>query len=428
MKNVKDGQNTGNILAKKFALKYLELTKILPHICDLPNREFAFFPWDKNYMNRHNGYGNLNEFTTDLKRINPRHIYVSAAIYDDPSQRNMTDKIWKGCDFVVDIDADHMDLPCSKEHDYHFCTKCSYYNKGPAPVKCPECGSNKFKKQQWLCNDCLNVSKREIFKLIDEFLIPDFGFEKDEIKIVFSGHRGYHLHIYDNKIRPLTSEDRRQIADFLTGTGLNVSDSLKFSNRTHSYLGTTLDNTGWRGKIARKFLEILDSNATDFEQFKSEFEFSDLRQNIIHTLFENRDYLKNQLLNRNSNWALQNFGGKNWENLMEFLKKEIECEIDIPVTIDVHRLIRLEGSIHGKTGFYVKPIDYEDLKNFDPFSEPIIFSTEEESKMKVKITTEYCPAIRIKNEDYGPYNKDEIAYIPEAVAIFFACKGVAELI
>ncbi|MCP4760374.1 MAG: hypothetical protein GY870_01250 [archaeon] len=416
--------NNNEILRKLFALKYLELTKVFPDIHDLKNREFAFFAFDKNYMMRHKGYHNKPSLIGDLKRINPKHAYLSAAIYNDPANKKMDDKEWLGCDFVVDIDSDHMELPCSHEHDYHFCNNCSYYNKGKSPEKCPECGENKFTKQLWLCDDCLNVSKEEVFKLVN-FFENDFGFEQNDIDLKFSGHRGYHLTLSDDKIRKLSSDDRRHIVDYLSGIGFNPYGILKLDSSTHSFMGTNIDDIGWRGKIANQFLKILDF--PDYESFDSEFHRFNLDKSIIDRIFNegNKKYLRNQLKNRKLNWTIQDMGSIRWKKFIQFLIDTIKCEVDVPVSIDIHRLIRLEGSIHGKTGFLVRNIKFNDLKDFDAFYDPIIFSFSEEKLIPVRINTEHCPPIRIKDNIYGPYIKDEKIKLPEAVAIFLASKNVA---
>ena len=48
-----------------------------------------------------------------------------------------------------------------------------------------------------------------------------------------------------------------------------------------------------------------------------------------------------------------------------------KCEIDEPVTTDVHRLIRFPGSLHGKTGLAVTRIELHDLEKFNPLDSAI---------------------------------------------------------
>ena len=55
-------------------------------------------------------------------------------------------------------------------------------------------------------------------------------------------------------------------------------------------------------------------------------------------------------------WAIEGFGINMWHRFLTGIVHEISVEIDNPVTIDIHRLIRYPGSLHGKTGFKVQKI------------------------------------------------------------------------
>jgi DNA primase small subunit len=423
-------RKSSNRIRRFFALEYLKLAKKFPAIPDFTQREFAYLLWNKNYMIRHQGYESIDQFLSKLKSEAPRHVYASAAIYSLPNIKNMSGKGWLGCDFVVDIDSDHFNLECKNIHDYHFCQdplekKCLYHNSGNPPQECPECGGNKFKKQLWLCDDCLSASKNEIIKLIDEFLIPDFGLTLDQIKLVFSGHRGYHIHIRDDGLRKMSSEQRRQFVDFFTGTGFSPIKSYKKKQR--GYIGSKTSDIGWKGKIARKLYQLLTESTQD---------------SLIHELvnfgvnskeariFAHQTNTKNLIIaleQENKIWEIEEIGEITWSKILNYLIKEIRCEIDIPVSIDVHRLIRLTGSIHGKTGFLVKPLDYDMLNDFDPLNDPIIFSLKQDHLISTNIAVEFCPKIRIGNEIYGPFSKGERIKLPEAVSIFLNCKGAAVL-
>lgn len=70
---------------------------------------------------------------------------------------------------------------------------------------------------------------------------------------------------------------------------------------------------------------------------------------------------------------------------IELIKTEAKVslagETDEPVTIDTHRLIRTPGSLHGKTGFKVTPIDISELDYFDPLRDTVVLP---ERKMVVE--------------------------------------------
>lgn len=85
----------------------------------------------------------------------------------------------------------------------------------------------------------------------------------------------------------------------------------------------------------------------------------------------------------------------------------IKADIDVVVSIDVHRLIRLEGSIHGKAGLKVVDVPYEKLDEFDPLTDALTFPKESTNKLTIKITAPICPPIRIGKITYDNFQPDE---------------------
>ena len=193
------------------------------------------------------------------------------------------------------------------------------------------------------------------------------------------------------------------------------------------FLGSKISDISWKGKIARELYELLAK--PDHNEIVNGLRSVGLRKDMIDLFINdiNLAYLLNNLKNENSNWQIEHIGQKTWTKIITILMNDIKCDLDIPVSIDVHRLIRLTGSINGKTGFLVQPIRYHEINEFDPFSNPLVFSLTKETKVPTFITTKYCPKIRIKDEIYGPYYEGEKINLPEAVSLFLVCKGVASL-
>jgi len=103
----------------------------------------------------------------------------------------------------------------------------------------------------------LEAAKRETMKLID-ILTEDFGFSTDELKIRFSGQRGYHLHVESDVIRSLDSMARKEIVDYLVGIGLDPElHGLYEQKGDHRVVGPDLGDAGWRGRIARGIYDLL---------------------------------------------------------------------------------------------------------------------------------------------------------------------------
>jgi DNA primase small subunit len=101
------------------------------------------------------------------------------------------------------------------------------------------------------------------------------------------------------------------------------------------------------------------------------------------------------------------------------------ADIDQPVTTDIHRVIRLIGSLNGKTGFTVTEVTRDELTDFDPLGDAIAF---ESDTLKISVPKRGIgvPKFRIGDSTYGPYN-GTVEELPKAVAVFLLCKGMANI-
>ena len=185
-------------LKRLFQAYYQERKKQIPLINQFEQREYGFIPWDKQIMIRHTAFSDNDDLRDFLIKQGPRHTYFSGSLYKHPDNPDMENKDYIGCDLIFDIDVDHFYTNCKDDHDIYYCKECGYSGKGMID-NCPKCGKSKIKTQTWICEDCLNIAKNEIIKLIYNFLIPDFGIEENEMQVAFSGHRGYHLKIDNEK-------------------------------------------------------------------------------------------------------------------------------------------------------------------------------------------------------------------------------------
>lgn len=191
---------TKQFLRKRFADYYQNSPFGLPH--DFTRREWGFIFFDELpevVMRRHKSFSRENEVLDYIRGMVPAHAYHSAAYYEFPGASTMKEKKWQGADLIFDLDADH--LP-GKARSY----------------------------AQMLSN-----VKSETGKLLD-FLLEDFGFSENYVSIVFSGGRGYHIHVRDPKVLGLESPERREIVDYLSGTGLSID--FLFKREKHVLIDT----------------------------------------------------------------------------------------------------------------------------------------------------------------------------------------------
>ena len=108
--------------------------------------------------------------------------------------------------------------------------------------------------------------------------------------------------------------------------------------------------------------------------------------------------------------------------LMDIAVKEQAADIDTVVTTDIHRLIRLPNTLHGKTGWQCQTIPTDSLVDYDPLVSAIAFRSGE-----ARLYVRRAPKIRIGDMGYGPY-KDEVVTVPTAVAMFLLCKKGASVV
>ncbi|MGV9200206.1 MAG: DNA primase small subunit domain-containing protein [Promethearchaeia archaeon] len=419
-------------LTRMFKTYYQEERKKIPAVDSFTAREFAFIHWEKSHMMiRHIGFNNAENLREYLVMNNPKHVYSSASLYESPDYNQMDEKGYRGCDFVIDIDVDHFFTPCKEDHDIWACQECRENGRGMPPTKCPECGNTKFDTLSWICQSCLEKAKNEIVKLIYDFLLPDFNIQTSDLAISFSGHRGYHLRVSSDKIRSLSSDSRREIVDYLTGSNISF-ELLGLKEKSSNIFGLSEENVGWARKIVLKIKEILNTyNDKELTGLLQSFGFT---QKTIESFLSSKNNFTRIINDPNLfSWSVEGFGIKRWKKFLAGITDLISAEIDKPVSIDIHRLIRYPGTLHGKTGFKVQNIPLNYLESFEPLDElddqfdPIVFYGEK-NRIKVKISEKMVPQTRIKNNTFGPFNRDEVVELPNHMAIFLVCKGVATFI
>ncbi len=220
-------------------------------VSTIEKREFGFASFE-GWMLRHKSFGTKNELVSFLSDSVPRDAYFSCAYYEDP-EAEMEKKGWLGADLVFDIDSDHIPTPCDRFHDQWTCGKCGFTGKGVVPESCPVCGGEKFDESTWPCEVCLASAKRETVKLLD-LLMKDFGFSERDLRVFFSGHRGYHVHVESRAVKDLDGAARKEIVDYVCGFGLD-NPLHRTAEKGVGFL--SVNDGGWRGRIARGIRDFI---------------------------------------------------------------------------------------------------------------------------------------------------------------------------
>lgn len=382
-----------DFLRKRFQSYYISPRISFPE--RFPRREYAFILFGGKQMVRHVAFKTREDILTMLRRRVPAHAYYSSAYYEKPGAPTMAEKGWMGADLIFDLDADH--LPGAEKMSY---------------------------------GGMLWAVKKELKKLLS-FLTDDFGFGEENLSVYFSGGRGYHCHVNHPKILNFGSQERREIVDYITGRGLNkqsifkerVVETKQYGNRVVPVKRLEMPGpgeAGWRGRVSRTVVDIVkelreDEKERGVEKLRN-YGLSEARAGkIIDSLSDARvKRIGEGLLDQSS--EIRGF----------FLKSAIEKSAvslstgkpDEPVTADVKRLIRLPGSLHGKTGLKVQSIKIDEIDNFNPLDDAVVFGNN-----PVKLTVLKPLKIRMKGENFN-LNPGETE-VPEYLAVFMAARGMA---
>ena len=379
----------------------------------IEKREFGFILF-KEGMLRHKKFKDKSELEAFLRNFVPSDVYYSCAYYEDP-EAEMEKKGWLGADLIFDIDADHITTSCSKVHDEWICGNCGFSGKGIEPEKCPVCGGEKFEVNTWPCEECLASAKAETVKLLD-MLMQDFGFSEKELHVFFSGHRGYHVHVESEAVKSLDAIARKEIVDYVCGLGFDATLQGLSERDSYAFESLNLNSSGWRRRVARGIYDfLLNANPDDYKSLG-------VKGNIAKAIIKNKDAILKKLSAPGSYGAVKGVGFETLKKIAEYCAKSQAAQVDTVVTTDIHRLIRLANTLHGKTGLKKVEFPISEIEEFDPFENAVAFKNG-----TATVFVSDAPKFKLGNEIFGPYKNQKIE-LPMAAAVLLVCKDRAEVV
>jgi DNA primase small subunit len=357
-------------------------------------REWGFIPWTEGpgtTMVRHRSLLELGDISDFLVRKRPRHVYFSAGRYRDPSAGSMTEKEWHSSDLVFDLDADHLPRVTLGEDSYA---------------------------------EMLATCKEALYRLLD-FLDDDFGFRN--LEIIFSGGRGYHVHVRDDAVQQLDREHRREIVDYVRGIGLEFEHLIE--TETVAGLGrkTPTDRRrlriegGWGKRTHERFMAFVDEllaleEDAALERLQS---FDGIGEGkataTLNAARNNREQL--EAGNVTVHTAVSQLAER-------FAKRAVEVDnapIDEPVTTDTNRLIRLPGSLHGGSGLETVRLTRTELEAFDPLVDAV---PETFTGHEITVDVTDGGEVELGGDSFTVPEGDQS--LPEYVAVFLMARGRAE--
>jgi DNA primase small subunit len=371
---------TTEFLRQRFTEYYRKTVLVPPP--SLGQREWGFVLFNPGStdmrMRRHVGFSGREELFEYIQNIVPQHTYYSTAYYEKPDAGTMADKGWCGADLIFDLDADHI-------------------VRGPY-------------------DQMLARVKEETEKLI-AILVDEFGMDKKSIALVFSGGRGYHVHVRDIAFRSWGSAERRELIDYVCGIGIDPAAMLT---------GKTFPSPGWQQRYREALLEYLRwmGGLPEEEAMAHLIAMEGIGKESAASFLKKRDEVIREIERHPTSMILRNrvLGIIVGLQESEFKKRLLSraALADEPVTTDTKRLIRMPTSLHGGSGMRVQPLELRDLHDFDPLTDAVVFGTRD-----MKVDQKFPLTIPMLGSTYEL--KKGIITVPEAVAVFLCCRGMAEI-
>ena len=371
---------TTEFLRQRFSEYYRKTVLVPPP--SLGQREWGFVLFTAGSadmrMRRHIGFTDRGEMESYILNLIPQHTYYSTAYYEKPDAGTMADKGWSGADLIFDLDADHI-------------------VRGAYDVM-------------------LARVKEETEKLI-AILTDEFGMDRKAIALVFSGGRGYHVHVRDLAFRSWGSAERRELIDYVCGIGIDPAAMLT---------GKNVPSPGWQQRYREALLEYLRwiGGLPEDEAMAHLTAMEGVGKESAVTLLKKLDEIISDIGQRPSGMIMKNrvLGIIAGQQEGEFKKRLLSraALADEPVTTDTKRLIRMPTSLHGGSGMRVQPLELRDLHDFDPLTDAVVFGTRD-----VKVDQKFPMKMPMLGSTYEL--QKGINTVPEAVAVFLCCRGMAEL-
>ena len=359
---------------KKYYFEHFDQIKVPERTSE---REFGYQKFNSG-MTRHIAIKDDKELHLMLIQNIPSDVYCSNAYYTFPNLP-MNEKDWKEADLIFDIDAKDLNLFCRENHTVSICNECNEVSKNS--LQCSKCNSTKLEKKSLPCKNCIDASKIEVSKL-SQVLIDDLAITKDNIHVYFSGNEGFHVYVYNSQFQGIGSRERSELTDYISLRGAipETFGMKKLKQDRASF--PDFNEKGWRGRFAKQI-------------FGSKYK----RSKIITELLIN--------------------GYSSFQKTLDDLSESIGVKIDPNVTMDIHRIFRLPGSINSKSG--LTKIQCNDLLKFDPYVEASFLS---DNTVEVFAN---CPIeFKLKNKTFGPYINEKVT-VPTFAAVYMICKKLARI-
>jgi DNA primase small subunit len=422
---------TYHIFRRAFREYYFKHGKNIESPTEIKRREFAFrylgSKGEPARMVRHLAFGSVGEILATALREVPSDVYCSNGYYRFPTYP-MQEKDWLGADLIFDIDTKDLNLPCKIDHSYFICESCSQVtkNKKQGLDKCRSCNSQNLALESTPCEICIDGAKKEVRKLL-LMLTEDFGIVEKDIRIYFSGNDGFHLYVTDPNFQNLDAQARSDMTGYILGKGL-LPETIGVYRKIRTNKGQKMTNNVPEGdtyNYSARYTDdprIIHSKYQERENsqnnFLVKFPRSGLKYGWRKRLYQQLG-VKDPFGAKLKNIVQQRGGYYNFKIELDKIGKELGVNIDPQVTMDIHRVFRMPGTLNSKSG--LTKMRCTDLDSFNPLYDACLLS-DAETKVKIKTPVK----LTLKGQTFKI--DETITSLPTYAAIYLVCKNLAIMI
>ncbi len=342
---------------------------------NIPRREIAFLTWDSR-MIRHQSHNDIDSLRKLVTKRAPKALYASLSQYLDPAHRAPKELDKKTVNCQECGDEYKSDKPKSN------CPSCSVENE-KANV------NTKDRRAMDLAFDIdygdipgsadrtprenLGAAARSTLNLI-KILEEDFGVSRDDMKVTFSGKKGFHIRL-DSSSHPLFSDSnqkdeavRRTLVQYVSGYDFSPMDFILI--KAHAQDANTWHlkafESGWGLRFNESIEYILKAAKVGIEEFTKILTlyspwYTDKKRNGTKKSLPSQkviegfrcacnDYRDSILKGGN----IRQMKDANAKRLFSYALARTMIRygsfVDRRVTADKARVLRVPGSLHGGSG------------------------------------------------------------------------------
>lgn len=317
---------------------------------------------------------------TWLAKAAPLHVYHSLACYASPGAPDMTTKHAGRTRWEVLVDLDVV------------------------PDAQPDGGRESL-------SDALTRAKHQ-FVAILQMLHDDLRLRGDSLQASFSGSKGYHARLSREDLQQLSQEARSELGRFLGGHNTELRELFPY--------GSMYPVREPKGGLKRRMWLALN-RIKGMAGKPRPARLIALCQRNNPTMADADEILDRIRDARDPTQIADETAGKTWYAMARYLA----CpNVDQGAIADASRMVRLQGSLNGKSGLICKSLQsLDDVESFDPLTD----ANPHAKDQTVKVHGLRDWSLDVQGQRYTVANQDQ-TQLPEHVAVVFVATKAARIV